>query len=274
MQRQRENPVVRAVAVDAVGNRIPEREVALASRADDELDHPVGRICGRVGPLRREPFVVVLMSVEHDLGAHVVEVAPERPVARIRAVRGSGREARLVPVSERAGVGVLGQVVREPLLLRRANAVRDLGVECDQMPGPDVVGVVEIAAVERRAEVVPVALCVGRVVLVVARHRLGRRLEGAPGRVVVAGVVGERPAVIGVVAQRELHARRDRADQVARVGLAAVGSCDVARSCDDRIAAGPCGSADETRRAYRHAGEDRRGEEQRRQAPSHAGWSV
>src|SRR4029079_16745575 len=94
--------------------------VADAAGADHELPDPVaGDLLVRL--LRREALVVVVMAVEHDLRTRRGEVLPERRVLGITPVAPGG-EPRRVPVGERAGRGVRGEVLAEPRFLGRALA--------------------------------------------------------------------------------------------------------------------------------------------------------
>ena len=72
------------------------------------------------------------------------------------------------------------------------------------MPRPEVVAVVVlVVGASSRTEEVPVALCVLRLLVVVSGRRSGAILEFSPrGRVAVAEV-GRRPALVGVVSERQ-----------------------------------------------------------------------
>src|SRR2546429_1394646 len=108
----------------------------------------------------------------------------------------------------------------------RAGGGADVAVEPHDVPGAEVVAVVELAAVPRRgAEIVPVAELVRRLVLVVTDRGTGARLVSAPGGIVTLGVVGVRAVGIGVVARREYRARNAIEQLCGRVvtGTAAVG---------------------------------------------------
>ena len=178
-----------------------------AAGADHELADAVLRIglAGRV--LRRETLVVVVVPRQHDVRSGGVEGPPERVEGGVVAVRPRG-EAGVMPVGERAGPGVGGEVVGQPAELRRARAaaadVGAVGVEDDDVPGAEVVAVPALGAVaRRRSEVVEVAGGAGGLILVVARRRAQERLQPSPGRAERSLVGGERAVEILVVPQQE-----------------------------------------------------------------------
>src|SRR5438132_27162 len=107
------------VADDAVRLDCLEPVMALAARPYDELAD-TGRIGLPGGILRGETFVIVVMPVEHDIGAGGEQITPERVINRLVAVL-AGAESRLMPVREDARRGMLVQVGREPPLFRRAS---------------------------------------------------------------------------------------------------------------------------------------------------------
>ena len=122
VQRHGQHAVGAAAADLAVG---PDRAEALevaAAGPDDELADPAGRVGPGVGVLRGEALVGVVVAVEDDVRAGVVERLPERPRGRRRRPSCAGGEARVVPEGERAGRGMGGEVCAQPLLLRRAGA--------------------------------------------------------------------------------------------------------------------------------------------------------
>ena len=55
-----------------------------AAGADDELAHAAGGVGAAVGRLRREPLVDVVVAVQHDVRAGVVEGGPEGSSCRRR----------------------------------------------------------------------------------------------------------------------------------------------------------------------------------------------
>src|SRR6476661_3645857 len=139
--------------------------------------------------------------------------------------------ARVVPVGERAGPAVGGEVGPQPPLLRRPGlAAADLGavrVQGDDVPAAPVEGVVAGGGgAGRGAEVAEVARGVGGVVVVVARGGVGARLRPAPARGVAAGVLRGGSVAVGVVSQREHRGARRERQQVGRdlvAGAAALG---------------------------------------------------
>src|SRR5215210_2407065 len=106
-----------------------------------------------------------------------------------------------------APIGVGGEVPFEPPHLGGAGAAADLSlpavaVEGDEVPAPQVVGVVALIGVSGGfPEVVEVRLGSFGVVLVVAWGGPRAVLEAAPGGVVALVEVLRRPVRVGVVAQ-------------------------------------------------------------------------
>src|ERR1700674_53823 len=136
---------------------------------------------------------------------------------------GSGREARLMPIRQRArSASVDVQVCSKPAFLRRsrsAPAYRPaVPVERDQMPRPEVEAVISGAWVSRGStEVCEVASSAPRVVFVIAGTRVRDRLEPAPQLVVRVVELRERAVMILFVPERQESAIRLRAGK--RVGV-------------------------------------------------------
>src|SRR5438309_11854705 len=111
------------------------------------------------------------MSVQHDLGAEVPQVVPERSKLVVAIRRPRGCEVRTVPERECAKRSMVGQVVAEPDLFWRACLTaaydRALRIQRDQVPASKVEAVVTgVPITRRRAEVVEVAGSVGRAIVV------------------------------------------------------------------------------------------------------------
>src|SRR3954464_14474603 len=88
---------------------------------DHELADPARPILVAIGVLWREPFVVVVVAVDDEVGARVVESLPEWLDRAIVAME-SGTEARVVPDRERASRGRSREVGRKPAPLWRVRA--------------------------------------------------------------------------------------------------------------------------------------------------------
>ena len=78
LQRQLEHPEGVAVGDLAVGDRGPDRVVAAAAGPDDELAKAGGGVERSRGGLGSEALVVVVVRVEDDVGAGLVERLPQR----------------------------------------------------------------------------------------------------------------------------------------------------------------------------------------------------
>ena len=122
----------------------------------------------------------------------------------------------MMPVGEGTALRARGEVGLKPLLLSGAGAVRNVGVQDDDVPIAQVVAVIALGGVAGcRTEVAEIAGGAGSVVIVVARCRPGARFVPAPRRAVAVRVVGARAIGVGVVAQGEDGAR-DRVEQIGR----------------------------------------------------------
>src|SRR5438874_8778993 len=101
----------------------------------------------------------------------------------------------MVPVGQRAGRRVGAQVGVEPARLGAAVDGAAVAVEGHDVPGAEVIAVPALSRLPGGgAEVPEVAGGLRRVVVVVARHRMGTVLEPAPGGVVALLVVGRAAA--------------------------------------------------------------------------------
>src|SRR5205807_10671262 len=127
-----------------------------------------------------------------------------------------------------------GEVGLEAGLLRRADRrghEARVAVQHDDVPGAELVAVVTLGRIAGgRAEVAEIARGGGaRVVVVVARHRIGTGLVAPPARVVAVLVVGGGAVGIAGVAQRE-HGAGDAVEQGGGgLVVGAVAARDVAR---------------------------------------------
>src|SRR3954453_20916025 len=101
----------------AVGLRVAESAQVAAAGAHDELGHPfLGGGPSGVA-LWGEAFVAVLVPVEHDVDARVLQDLPEAGDALVVAPLVSGGEPGSVERLERAACAALGQVGGQPFAL-------------------------------------------------------------------------------------------------------------------------------------------------------------
>src|SRR5678810_1044208 len=98
----------------AVRFHVDERIRRRASGADHELADSRGGVRVAVAILRREAFIDVIVGCEDDVGAGIVENAPEIPHLFVVAVL-RGREEREVPVGDRAPRGIRAEVAPQPV---------------------------------------------------------------------------------------------------------------------------------------------------------------
>src|SRR5205823_1714907 len=201
------------------------------ARANHELANARLRVRGAGRGLRSEAFVVVLVPVQYQLRVGVVQHLP-RGLHRGRAAVGRARaEARSIEVGDNAAARRRGEVVLQPLELRRCGADIDLRVERHHVPGAEVVAVIALPRRPgRAAEVAEIGGSPGGVVVVNPGRGTGTRLVATPGRVVAVREVAGRAVGIDVVTGR-VHRSLYPIQQRGRgfvAGRAAVG--DVARA--------------------------------------------
>jgi len=183
------------VADLGVGLGGAEGTMVFAAGADDEFADAAGGVGEALGILRSKALVVVIVTVENDVGMGRVETIPERLDFKIVAVRAAGTEERLVPVGESAGGGMRGEIGTKPFFLRRTGAaaanVGAFTVEDDDVPGCEIVAVVAGFGVARSGtEVIKVGSGTGRMKFVIAGSGAGTGLGAAPGLVVAAEIFG------------------------------------------------------------------------------------
>src|SRR5881275_78686 len=114
-QCQPEDTVVVAAGL-AVGNRGPEPIGAAAPRPDHELADPPHGVGPAVRRLEREALIVVLVSRQDHVRPGFVQRLPQRLRLRVAAVGRARAEAGVMPISERAELGVRGEVGAHPKL--------------------------------------------------------------------------------------------------------------------------------------------------------------
>ena len=120
-----------------------------------------------------------------------------------------------MPVGEGALRRVRREVGAEPLLLGRACAHVDLGVQRHDVPAAEIVAVVALAGVAGGdAEVTEIARRPGLLIVVVARHRVRALAVAAPAGREAILVVRIGAVRVRVVAQQE-HRTRDSIEQPA-----------------------------------------------------------
>src|SRR5581483_2700803 len=142
------------------------------------------------------------VAVQDELGTVLVQQVPHR--LELGDVLLGRAEAGLVPVGGHAGVGMAGQFAFHPLVLVRSFGHADVRVEGEEVPGPDIPGVVpEVGVTGGAAEVRVVPGPSRSLVLVVPGHRAAVGLVGAPGEVVGSVEVGQIAVFVLLVAEGE-----------------------------------------------------------------------
>src|SRR5215212_1369490 len=186
-----------------IGGRSPQRGMALATGADHELADAARRVPGPAPGLRRPALVVVVMAGEDELRACRIQRLPQRLHARVGAVVAEA-EVGVVPVGQRAGGGMGGEIVLEPGLLRRAHTTATglgaVGVEDHDVPGAQGVAVVALRGLPGGgSEIAKVAARATGEVVMVARGRLGAALVAAPAGGITAAELAGRAGVVDIV---------------------------------------------------------------------------
>src|SRR5215472_1465618 len=177
-----------------------EPPLVLPSRTHHELTYSTRCVGSPIGPLRGEAFVVVVVAVEHDVGAGLIEVVPEVFHLGAVSVLVARAEQRYVPKRQRATRGVLLKILSQPLFLRGSLAAaanrRTLTVQGDDVPGSEIKAVITATRVARRlSKVSKVAGRTRRVILVITRRGTGAIFVPSPGFVITAEV---RIAAVGI----------------------------------------------------------------------------
>src|SRR4051812_9263239 len=125
----------------AVRGAPAERPELPASGPDDDLPDSPRPLLGAGRVLGSEPFVVVVVAVDHEVGMGSVEEVPERGHLEVVAML-TRAEPRVMPEGHRAARLARLEVRGEPAPLRRGRVatadVRTVGVEDDDMPRPEV----------------------------------------------------------------------------------------------------------------------------------------
>ncbi len=180
VERKLQDTVGRTVAHLTVGPRSSRFLQVLATRAHDKLAHALGRVRCPRRCLRCEPLVVVVVRVQHDVRAPVVQRVPQRLHGGEEVCPG-GAEPRMMPIRECALLGVSGELGAQPLFLGRSGGHRDVVVQHHDMPRTQVVAVVVLRRVPRgRAEVLVVSRGARGLVILIAYARPRPRFIATP----------------------------------------------------------------------------------------------
>src|SRR5712692_7298190 len=115
--------------------------MVLASSAHDELSNAEIGIGVAVRRLWSEALVFVVMARDDNFGAALIERPPHGKRVAGAAMVCSRAKPGVMPVRQRADLGRGGEVRPEPLLLRRARGHGEIAVQCDDVPGTEVVTV-------------------------------------------------------------------------------------------------------------------------------------
>src|SRR5215218_4074202 len=261
----------------AVGNGIAERPECRSPRPRDELDQPALVVAPPFRVLRGEPFVVVVVAVQDQVCAAVVQRVPERPDMSVRAVLAAA-EPWVVEQRQGAWRPAGRQVVPEPAHLRRIGVAPAFDtvarrVEDDDVPRPDILGVPRAAVTHRPiTEVRPVALGAPGLVLVIARDReLDPVLEPPPRRAEAVAVLALGPVLVRVVPERE-HDPGQRLHECRRVVVRRrIAAADVTGPDQDDLGREWRGPAGRGCRRFRRSGPIGRHRRRRRWRRGHAG---
>src|SRR6267154_1708209 len=149
MQREFQHAEGIGVVCFAVGLHCCEESVrVLAAASYNEFANAVFGIRLSVRVLRCKALVIVIMAIDHNVGAGVVQNVPKRLNLGIGAVRQARTEKRLVKVSQCAASGMLLQVCLHPFGLRRVHTApahfTTLAIQRKDVPLPEVITVVAV----------------------------------------------------------------------------------------------------------------------------------
>src|SRR3954468_3782144 len=174
---------------------------------DDEHAGPA-RIGNLVRPLRREPLVMVGVAIEDQLRTRGIHLVPQ-PARFLGVAMRTRSPARAVPHRDDRLEAPCGEILAEPLQLRRVRVLVDFAIERDQVPSRVGERHAEVAFLRRAGAVLPevgeVGSGRGGAVIVVARTgiRAPEEVGLAPGRRVEIAVLVVFAAVVGIVPERE-----------------------------------------------------------------------
>ncbi len=110
--------------------------------AHDKLTN-APRVCLSVWVLRREALVVVIVAIDDDIHAKLIQHMPSIPHVGVIAMI-AGVEERVVPVGDGALRRIRGEVGTQPLDLGGRRVDRDVAVEDHHMPGSQIIAVVAL----------------------------------------------------------------------------------------------------------------------------------
>src|SRR2546427_13092597 len=99
----------------------------------------------------REPFVMMLVAVEHNRRSGLVEHVPERPLvvvdAASRCRRGRREKPGVMEIGQYATLSARCEVCPQPPYFLGRRPIRDDGVERDDMPFTQFLAVVALAPI-------------------------------------------------------------------------------------------------------------------------------
>jgi hypothetical protein len=117
LERELQDPERRGVSQFAVRFRIAKGTMILTPSPSDEFANATLGIWGAFRVLRCETFIVMVVTVDDDVGVGLIERLEERLYGEVVAVGAAGTEKRLVPIREGTSNGVCGKVRAQPFFL-------------------------------------------------------------------------------------------------------------------------------------------------------------
>jgi hypothetical protein len=112
----------------AVGLRQKNRRERTPPGSNNELANSTSRVSNRIGCLRSEALIIMIVTCYDDVGVELVQRTENVLHDGYVAVK-TRAEDRIVPVSERAMSGARGKIGAKPLLLNGARTSVDVAVE-------------------------------------------------------------------------------------------------------------------------------------------------
>src|SRR5438876_8698732 len=131
----------------AVGNEVGEDAMrVLAARAYDKFANAMLRISFSVWILEREAFVIMIVAVNYDVCAGMIQKLPKWLDLNVIAMGQAGTEQRLVKIGQRASGHTIRQVLLQPLPLLGGSGTSAhrsaLAVQRDDVPLSEIVTVI------------------------------------------------------------------------------------------------------------------------------------
>lgn len=224
-QRQLQHAIRIRIPHFAVRDRKSKRIMASPARPHHKFPNPIHRIGMPIWILRREPLVRVLMPRQKQRRVRRVQIAPHISQLWMHRVarKNPAAEQWMVPIRNHAPIRMRGQILPQPLFLRRSLRApaeirrRAVRIQRYDVPGTQIVAVVAPRVWPRPRS--PILKIGGRLLIhrifVIPRRRPRPVFESSPRRVVAILKIRRATPLIRQIAERE-HRTRYLLDQLRR----------------------------------------------------------